>query len=86
MAEEAILTYLDKNELIVDSGEFAVEAGLGHEEVINAIKSLKGSKYVDTQVFFLSHLLYKNKLNLLANENITPFDQFYIYIYIYTAR
>ncbi|GJX43768.1 phenylalanine--tRNA ligase alpha subunit, cytoplasmic [Tanacetum coccineum] len=49
MAQEAILTYLDKHEEIVDSGEFAVEAGLGHAEVINTIKSLKGSKYVVTQ-------------------------------------
>ncbi|GJV01933.1 phenylalanine--tRNA ligase alpha subunit, cytoplasmic [Tanacetum coccineum] len=49
MAQEAILTYLDKKKVILDSGEFAVEAGLGHEEVINTIKSLKNSKHVDTQ-------------------------------------
>ncbi|PWA58995.1 phenylalanyl-tRNA synthetase [Artemisia annua] len=49
MAEDAILTYLDKNELIVDSGEFAVAVGISHEEIVNAIKSLMYSKSVNAQ-------------------------------------
>ncbi|PWA58998.1 phenylalanyl-tRNA synthetase [Artemisia annua] len=46
MAEEAVLGYLEHNELIKDSGEFAVEKGISHDEIVNVIKSLNGYKYV----------------------------------------
>jgi len=49
MAEEAILGYLEKNEEITDSGEFAAERGIDHNDVVNVIKSLHGFRYVDAQ-------------------------------------
>lgn len=57
MAEEAILGYLQHNEKISDSGSFAAEHGLDHNEVVNVVKSLHGFRYVDAQV--LSHCRYK---------------------------
>lgn len=50
MAEEAILGYLEKNVEISDSGRFADEFGLDHNEVVNVIKSLNGFRYVDAEV------------------------------------
>ncbi|KAJ0464475.1 putative pheRS, DNA binding domain 1 [Helianthus annuus] len=49
MAEEAVLGFLEKNEEIKDSGEFAVEKGISHEEIVNVIKSLNGFRFVDAQ-------------------------------------
>ncbi|KAL5129978.1 Phenylalanine--tRNA ligase alpha subunit, cytoplasmic [Glycine soja] len=49
MAEEAILGYLEKNDEIRDSGEFAAECGIDHNEIVNVIKSLHGFRYVDAQ-------------------------------------
>ncbi|KAK7341483.1 hypothetical protein VNO80_24413 [Phaseolus coccineus] len=49
MAEEAVLGYLEKNEEITDSGEFAAERGIDHNDVVNVIKSLHGFRYVDAQ-------------------------------------
>ncbi|EXC17251.1 hypothetical protein L484_027438 [Morus notabilis] len=49
MAEEAILGYLETHDLISDSGVFAAERGIGHNEVVNIIKSLHGFRYVDAQ-------------------------------------
>ena len=49
MAEEAILGYLEKNDEIRDSGEFAAECGIDHNEIVNVIKSLHGFGYVDAQ-------------------------------------
>ncbi|KAL5788579.1 hypothetical protein ACOSP7_005528 [Xanthoceras sorbifolium] len=49
MAEEAILGYLEKNEQISDSGKFAAERGLDHNDVVNVVKSLHGFRYVDAQ-------------------------------------
>ena len=57
MAEEAVLGFLEKNEQITDSGEFAVEQGISHEEIVNVIKSLNGFRFVDAQVSFFSNLL-----------------------------
>ena len=50
MAEEAILGYLANNKEIADSGKFAAQHGLNHDDVVNVIKSLSGFKYVDSQV------------------------------------
>lgn len=52
MAEEAVLGYLENHELIVDSGEFSVEHGIAHEELVNVIKSLNGFQFVIAQVYF----------------------------------
>ncbi|XP_023007795.1 phenylalanine--tRNA ligase alpha subunit, cytoplasmic [Cucurbita maxima] len=49
MAEEAILGYLEKNVEISDSGRFADEFRLDHNEVVNVIKSLNGFRYVDAE-------------------------------------
>ena len=49
MAEEAILSYLERNEEIADSGEFAAERGLDHNELVNVIKSLHGFRYIDAE-------------------------------------
>ena len=50
MAEDAILGYLEKNEEISDSGNFASQFGLNHDEVVNVIKSLNGYGLVIAQV------------------------------------
>ncbi|PIN24593.1 Phenylalanine--tRNA ligase [Handroanthus impetiginosus] len=49
MAEEAVLGYLEKNEEILDSGNFAEEKGISHDEIVNVIKSLNGFRLVDAQ-------------------------------------
>ncbi|KAL9174819.1 hypothetical protein ABFS82_02G076000 [Erythranthe guttata] len=49
MAEEAVLGYLEKNEEISDSGIFAEEKGISHDEIVNIIKSLNGFRLVDAQ-------------------------------------
>ncbi|KAI3446111.1 hypothetical protein Pfo_002776 [Paulownia fortunei] len=49
MAEEAVLGYLEKNEVISDSGKFAEEKGISHDEIVNIIKSLNGFRLVDAQ-------------------------------------
>ncbi|KAK3024772.1 hypothetical protein RJ639_044933 [Escallonia herrerae] len=49
MAEEAVLGFLEKNEEITDSGQFADERGLSHDEIVNVIKSLNGFRLVDAQ-------------------------------------
>ncbi|KAJ8449361.1 hypothetical protein Cgig2_002493 [Carnegiea gigantea] len=50
MAEDTILGYLEKNEEISDSGNFASHFGLNHDEVVNVIKSLNGYGLVVAQV------------------------------------
>lgn len=68
MAEDAILGYLEKNDHISDSGQFAAERRIDHNEIVNVIKSLHGFKYVDAQVlkltcprfFFLRHYLNRS--------------------------
>lgn len=52
MAEEAILEYLQHNQEISDSGQFAVEVGIDHNEIVNVVKSLHGFRYVDALVLF----------------------------------
>lgn len=64
MAEDAVLGFLEKNEEISDSGKFADEKGLSHDEIVNVIKSLNGFRLVDAQV---SHLLFLPKGFLLRN-------------------
>ncbi|KAI3445570.1 hypothetical protein Pfo_002235 [Paulownia fortunei] len=49
MVEEAVLGYLEKNEEISDSGNFAEEKGISHDEIVNIIKSLNGFRLVDAQ-------------------------------------
>ncbi|CAL0304234.1 unnamed protein product [Lupinus luteus] len=49
MAEEAILGYLEHNDEIKDSGEFAGERNIDHSEIVNVIKSLYGFRYVDVE-------------------------------------
>ncbi|XP_010555299.1 PREDICTED: phenylalanine--tRNA ligase alpha subunit, cytoplasmic [Tarenaya hassleriana] len=49
MAEEAILGFLQNHEQIPDSGQFAAEHNLDHNDVVNVIKSLHGFGYIDAQ-------------------------------------
>lgn len=56
MAEEAVLGYLEKNEEIPDSGKFAEEKGISHDDIVNIIKSLNGFRLVDAQVSFFSSM------------------------------
>ncbi|KAA8536104.1 hypothetical protein F0562_028582 [Nyssa sinensis] len=49
MAEKAVLGFLEKNEGIPDSGQFAAERGINHDELVNVIKSLHGFGFVDSQ-------------------------------------
>lgn len=49
MAEEAILGHLEKNDEISDSGDFASQSGIDHNEIVNVIKSLHGFRLVDAQ-------------------------------------
>ncbi|MCI64422.1 phenylalanyl-tRNA synthetase beta subunit, partial [Trifolium medium] len=46
MAEEAVLGYLETNDEIIDSGDFAAQRGIDHNEIVNVIKSLHGFRYV----------------------------------------
>ncbi|KAL0750284.1 hypothetical protein Bca101_032287 [Brassica carinata] len=49
MSEAAILGFLHNNEPILDSGQFAAEHNLDHDEVKNAIKSLQGFLYIEAK-------------------------------------
>ncbi|KAK9286433.1 hypothetical protein L1049_014830 [Liquidambar formosana] len=49
MAEDAVLGFLEKNEEISDSGEFAAEHGIDHNDIVNIVKSLHGFRLVDAQ-------------------------------------
>jgi phenylalanyl-tRNA synthetase alpha chain len=50
MAEEALLGFLQTEEQILDSQEFAASIGVRHTDLENVIKSLKGFEIVDVQV------------------------------------
>ncbi|CDY17340.1 BnaA10g09740D [Brassica napus] len=50
MSEAAILGFLQTNESILDSGQFAAEHNLDHEEVKNVIKSLQGFRYIEAKL------------------------------------
>ncbi|KAK3043508.1 hypothetical protein RJ639_002087 [Escallonia herrerae] len=64
MAEEAVLGFLEKNEEIPDSGQFADERGLSHDEIVNVIKSLNGFRLVDAEDI-------KKEKWVLTNEGAT---------------
>ncbi|KAJ8767223.1 hypothetical protein K2173_013620 [Erythroxylum novogranatense] len=49
MAEEAVLRYLQNHNEISDSGHFAAEHGIDHNEIVNVVKSLHGFRYVEAQ-------------------------------------
>ncbi|KAK9280782.1 hypothetical protein L1049_003671 [Liquidambar formosana] len=49
MAEDTVLGFLEKNEEISDSGDFAAERGINHNDIVNIIKSLHGFRLVDAQ-------------------------------------
>lgn len=69
MAEEAVLGYLENNEEIRDSGEFASERGIDHNEMVNIIKSLHGFRYVDAEVGnFISYPKSNRKCKLFLTD------------------
>lgn len=49
MAEDAVLGYLENHEQIVNSGDFSVDHGIDHKELVNVIKSLNGFQFVIAQ-------------------------------------
>lgn len=49
MAEEAVLGFLEKNEQIPDSGQFAAEQGFSHDEIVNVLRSLNGFEFVQVK-------------------------------------
>ncbi|PHU01862.1 putative phenylalanine--tRNA ligase alpha subunit [Capsicum chinense] len=49
MAEEAILAYLEKEEEISNSENFAQQFGFSHEEILNVIHRLHGFKFVEAK-------------------------------------
>ncbi|KAF3638498.1 Phenylalanine--tRNA ligase alpha subunit [Capsicum annuum] len=49
MAEEAILAYLEKEEEISNSENFAQQFGFSHEEILNVIRRLHGFKFVEAK-------------------------------------
>lgn len=67
MAEEAVLGFLHQNDEISDSGQFATQSGISHDEIVNVIKSLSAFHFVDAKVslsdlFCLCLVWYKLKL------------------------
>jgi hypothetical protein len=63
---KSILGYLQNNDEIKDSGDFAAERGIDHNEIVNVIKSLHGFRYVvDATVSNFFHIS-KIKLILYA--------------------
>lgn len=57
MAEEAVLEFLHQNDEIVDSGQFATQSRISHDEIVNVIKSLRAFSFVDAQVFLYTQTL-----------------------------
>uniref|UniRef100_A0A166DKR1 Phenylalanyl-tRNA synthetase domain-containing protein n=1 Tax=Daucus carota subsp. sativus TaxID=79200 RepID=A0A166DKR1_DAUCS len=49
MAEEAVLGFLHQNDEISDSGQFATQSGISHDEIVNVIKSLSAFHFVDAK-------------------------------------
>ncbi|XP_010671113.2 phenylalanine--tRNA ligase alpha subunit, cytoplasmic [Beta vulgaris subsp. vulgaris] len=49
MAEDAVLGYLEKNEEISDSGSFAAQFNIDHEDIVNVTKSLNAYGLVVAQ-------------------------------------
>lgn len=60
MAEEAVLGFLEKNEEISDSGQFAADRGIDHQELTNIIKRLSGFRFVDAQVSASLTVVFSN--------------------------
>ena len=75
MAEAAILGFLQNNESIPDSGNFAAELNLDHEEVKNVIKSLQGFRYIEAKVHTdlcavgVCWLMYNHCCNVLMRRS-----------------
>ncbi|KAL8090019.1 phenylalanine--tRNA ligase alpha subunit, cytoplasmic-like isoform X1 [Apium graveolens] len=49
MAEEAILGFLHENHEIADSGKFATQSGISHDDIVNVVKSLSAFHFVEAQ-------------------------------------
>ncbi|CAI9103397.1 OLC1v1001866C1 [Oldenlandia corymbosa var. corymbosa] len=52
MVEEAVLSFLQKNDEIPDTEKFAEERGLNHDDIVNVLKSLHGDGLVDAPGLF----------------------------------
>lgn len=60
MAEEAILGFLHENHEIADSGKFATQSGLSHDDIVNVVKSLSAFHFVEAQVsiFYINFIVF----------------------------
>ncbi|XP_021861672.1 phenylalanine--tRNA ligase alpha subunit, cytoplasmic isoform X2 [Spinacia oleracea] len=67
MAEDAILGYLEKNEEIPDSGKFAEEFGIDHDEIVNVTKSLNAYGLVLSQDIKRESLVLTDEGKLYAD-------------------
>ncbi|CAL5377176.1 unnamed protein product [Camellia sinensis] len=77
MAEEVVLGFLEKNDEISDSSEFASERGIDHQELTNIIKSLHGFRFVNAQKFNIVACIVFARLPCLKDKK---------QIWTYTAR
>ncbi|KAJ0239238.1 Phenylalanine--tRNA ligase alpha subunit [Hirschfeldia incana] len=76
MAEAAILGFLQYNESIPDSGTFAAEQNLDHEEVKNVVKSLQGFLYIEAKELKRETLVLTDEGKKYAEEGSPEFHFF----------
>ncbi|KAL0653599.1 hypothetical protein Bca4012_096290 [Brassica carinata] len=76
MAEAAILGFLQNNESIPDSGKFAAELNLDHEEIKNVIKSLQGFRYIEAKELKRETLVLTDEGKKYAAEGSPEFHFF----------
>ncbi|KAJ4890847.1 putative phenylalanine--tRNA ligase alpha subunit [Raphanus sativus] len=76
MAEAAILGFLQNNESIPDSGNFAAEHNLDHEEVKNVIKSLQSFRYIEAKELKRETLVLTDEGKKYAAEGSPEFHFF----------
>lgn len=74
MAEDAILGYLEKNEEIPDSGKFAEEFGIDHDEIVNVTKSLNAYGLVLSQVSVSRFIAFVKLWNSLISLKLNVCD------------
>ncbi|KAI0495534.1 hypothetical protein KFK09_021835 [Dendrobium nobile] len=68
MAEDSVLGFLQNNEAIPDSHQFAASVGIDHNELENVIKSLRGFEIVDAQEFQKDRWFLKEEGRTYARE------------------
>ncbi|PKA56109.1 putative phenylalanine--tRNA ligase alpha subunit [Apostasia shenzhenica] len=77
MAEDSILGFLQNNDEIPDSHQFAAGTGIDHIELENIIKSLRGFEIVDAQEFQKDRWFLKDEGKTYAQEGSPEVQLFY---------